>query len=115
MPRKKNSVNRSAFVRDQLQKNPAATAADVREAWKAQGHKTAMSATLYYQVRARFNSGKGRRPGRPKSKKPSASGNGYLEIESVLDRLILEAVGLPDEPLATELRVARRHVSARLV
>lgn len=44
-------ANKSEFIRDQLKRNPAATAKEVVEAWESSGNEGSLSETLYYNVK----------------------------------------------------------------
>ncbi|QDU62670.1 hypothetical protein Pan216_35370 [Planctomycetes bacterium Pan216] len=124
MARKKAAgPNKSAFIREQLGANPEASAKDVSQNWAKQ-HRGTINATLFYQVKSGMGLSSGRR-GRRKGKKASArlprkvaaaSGGGdYAKIEAQLDLLISQALELKDDRLATHLKQARRHASARLI
>lgn len=119
--------NKSQFIREVLEQNKKAKLADVNQAWTAAGHEGSVTATLFYQVKAK--SGGGRRGRRRKDKggddvaaaptgrgrgRPSGTSN-YSAIEQGLDQLIQRAEAINDESLANQLRIARRHASAKLV
>lgn len=48
MAAKKTGNNRSAFIREQFEKNPQASVKDIAAAWKAAGNKDDLSPTLIY-------------------------------------------------------------------
>jgi hypothetical protein len=52
--RTKKSVNKSAFVRDLLQKNPEANRRAVEEAWLAAGHEGLISSALVSNTRSKL-------------------------------------------------------------
>lgn len=126
MAAKKDGPNKSAFIRDLLTKNPKITVKEVAAAWVGGGNKDELNPTLYYQVKKSMGiKSKGRRgrgPGRPPKSATAAiadagssKSDGYIAIESALDRLIRDAESLRDNSLVEKLRAARRQVSAKLV
>jgi hypothetical protein len=112
--RKRRGPNRSAFIREYLERSPSASAREVADAWTGAKHRGKLSPTLYYQIRRRMgvSGGKGKRRGRPGK---AAAAGGYLGIEQQLDQLIALAHGQGDTELSEALRTARRHVSAKIL
>ena len=53
-------VNKSAFIREVLRKNPDAKAADVNEAWSAAGNRERLNPALYYGVKRSMELGETR-------------------------------------------------------
>lgn len=126
---KSGRPNRSEFIRQHLSQNPGAKLADVNQAWKKAGNSGSLTPTLFYQVKSKAGFAKrrrGRRPGRPAGRPTGrgpgrpprvmqAGGSDYAAIEESLDALIATATNLGDVRLASDLRAARRHASAKLV
>lgn len=125
MAAKKTSTNRSAFIREQIEKTPTASVKDVVAAWKAAGNKDDLSPTLVYQVKRRLGMKSGKR-GRPPGRKATAASiatsglavsskeAGDAALEAALDGLVHKAIMVGDKGLAEALRTARRHASAKL-
>lgn len=124
-------TNKSEFIRNVLEKNPEASAKDVQTAWTEAGETEELNPTLYYQIRQKLglSRGRGRRRGGRKRKAEAgatpvaaravtangSSNDDYLALESQIDKLVAQAEAIGDSKLASDLRQARRRVSAKLL
>jgi hypothetical protein len=116
--------NQSAFIREVFKTNPNAKLGDAKKAWTDAGHKGEIGNSLFYVVKRKIGmtkptaSGKrrGRPPGSTNKPKAAARGNasGYEAVEDRLDEVILMLWELGDQQLASEFRVARRKIAAKL-
>jgi hypothetical protein len=126
--RTKKGPNKSAFVRDFIQKNPKANRKAVEEAWLAAGHKGVISSALVSNLRSRLGlMGQERRRGAKGSasttigeptleREPRSAGrDGALDgIEGDIDRLIFKLIALGGmEEIEDELRKVRRTLYRR--
>lgn len=112
--RKKGAPNRSEFIRNLLQSNRRMKLAAVQEAWAKSGQKGEIKSALFYQVKRKMKRGGGKQRGAA-AQIAGAASNGYLGMEVALEKLVTQADGMGNKPLAEALRVARRMASAKLV
>jgi hypothetical protein len=128
--RKADGVRQSDFIRELLTANRDVKHRVVADAWKVAGYPGEIKSSLFYLVKNKMGlaPGKRGRPGRPRKPiaAPSASSvtespvgtdtaASYREIESRLDELIHQAMGIKDLALAEKLLAARRRASIQLV
>jgi hypothetical protein len=121
--RTKKGPNKSAFVRDFIEKNPRANRKAVEEAWLAAGHDGPISSALVSHLRSemgltrkrRRRTGKGRASGTaPEAtgeRKPGSAIRDRVldEIEGDIDRLIFKLIALGEmEEIEDGLREVRR-------
>ena len=121
--RTKKGPNKSAFVRDFIQKNPKANRKAVEEAWLAAGHEGVISSALVSNLRSRLGlMGKERRRGAKGrasktiaeptlEREPRTAGRDRVlnEIEGDIDHLIFKLIALSGmEEIEDELRKVRR-------
>jgi hypothetical protein len=119
----KRSPNKSAFVRDFIEKDPTANRKAVEEAWLAAGHEGTISSALVSHLRSRMGlTGKKRGRGATSSasgtaaeptlaRKPRSAGRDRAlgEIEGDIDRLIFKLIALGGmEEIEDALCKARR-------
>lgn len=122
--------NQSQFIRELFATNPNAKVADANEAWAKAGHKGTIGNSLFYVTKRKAGLTKargGKRRGRPpgsKNKTPAAASpsvptvrgsKGYAAVEDRLDEVIHMLMGMGDQEMVAELRVARRKIAAKLV
>jgi hypothetical protein len=121
--RTKKGPNKSAFVRDFIQKNPTADRKAVEEAWLAAGHEGVISSALVSHLRSKMGltrtkrgrGGKGRANGtaaeatRERMPRSASRDKALDEIEGDIDRLIFKLIALGGmEEIENELRKVRR-------
>jgi hypothetical protein len=121
--RTKKAPNKSAFVRDFLQRDPKANRKAVEEAWLASGHEGVISSALVSHLRSKLGLTRKKRERGAKSRasgtmaepilerKPRSAGRDKAldEIEGDLDRLIFRLIALGGmETIEDELRKVRR-------
>jgi hypothetical protein len=121
--RTKKGPNKSAFVRDFIQKNPTSNRKMVEEAWLAAGHEGPISSALVSRLRSTMGltRQKRRRGGKGRANGPAAEATrermpgspsrdkALDEIEGDIDRLIFKLIARGGmEEIENELRKVRR-------